>query len=406
MSIKLFTNIAKLYTMAGGVRKKDRLDDASIIEHAWMTVADGRVQEIGTGKAPFVDGEIIDCNNQIVLPGFIDAHTHLVYGGDRSNEYRKKMAGVAYLDILQAGGGIHATVEATRKATFEELYNKAKATLDYMLTCGVTTLEAKSGYGLDKDTEIKQLEVVKELQKDTPITLISSFLPAHARPKNYPDAHAFFTYQKNEVLPYVMEHHLAEYMDCFLETGVFNAEEAKEILQIGKDAGLKIKIHVDEIASIGGVDVACELGAVSVEHCMVTTEADSDKLAAHDITAVLLPATSFNLGSAYARAKMMLEHGVTLAVATDYNPGSCPCSDFLWMLRIASRGYKLTPNEVLSMATINAAKAIDRDHEIGSLEVGKQADFIVMNVASFDEVIANMQKNPITQVYKNGRKVV
>ena len=240
----------------------------------------------------------------------------------------------------------------------------------------------------------------------TPIELISTFLPAHARPKNYDDMHAFFQDIKQDMLPYVIEHHLADYMDCFLDTGVFNAEEATEILTIGQEAGLKTKIHVDEIASIGGVDVACALHAISVEHCMVTTEVDSDKLAKYQIPAVLLPATSFNLGSEYAKAKMMLDHGVILAIATDYNPGSCPCSDFLWMMRIASRGYKLTPNEVLCMATINAAKAIESEQTIGSLEVGKQADFLVMHVNSFDEVIANMHKNPITAVYKKGRKVL
>lgn len=408
-NLQIYTNISKLYTMAGGIRRKEALEDAGIIEHAWMAVKDGLIFACGSGEYKSIikeDGEIIDMEGQIVLPGFIDSHTHLVYGGNRSNEYHKKMAGVPYLDILKSGGGIFASVEATRKASFEELYEKAKATLDYMMSCGVTTLEAKSGYGLDKNTELKQLRVVKELQKHTPVHLISTFLPAHAMPKEFNTPHDFFEYIKKEVLPIVMEEQLAQYMDCFLEQDVFNAEEAMEILTIGKEAGLDIKIHVDEIASIGGVDVACKLNAVSVEHCMVTSEEDSEKLAQNDIVTVLLPATSFNLGSAYANAKMMIDHNAILALSTDYNPGSCPCSDFIWMMRIASRGYRLTPNQVLSMCTINAAKALQLEDHIGSLETGKQADFVVMNVSSFDDVIAAMQKNPITAVYKNGRKVV
>ncbi|MEG0095141.1 MAG: imidazolonepropionase [Erysipelotrichaceae bacterium] len=407
--IQLYTNIAKLYTLSGGVAIQEQLEDVKIIKDAWMTVKADKILAIGEATHPFQSDEevdIIDLHQQIVLPGFIDSHTHLVYGGSRSNEYQMKISGVPYLDILKAGGGIFASVNATRLASFEALYEKAYDTATYMLSCGVTTLEAKSGYGLDKECELKQLRVVKKLNEKLPIDFISTFLPAHAMPKEFTSPSAYFSYVKDEVLPIVMEEKLASFMDCFLETGVFSAKEAKEILTYGQNAGLKIKIHVDEIASIGGIPLACEMNATSVEHCMVTTKADMKNLANHKITTILLPATSFNLGSAYAHAREMIEQGVILALASDYNPGSCPCSDMLWMQRIASRGLKLTPNQVLSMVTINAAHALELDESIGSLIPNKQADFIVMNVDSFDEVIATMCKNPISAVYKNGRKVV
>lgn len=404
----VYTNISKLYTLSGGKRLNQNLEDVKILKQAWMVIEDETIIAVGENECPYLeeDVEIIDLLQQIVIPGLIDSHTHLVFGGSRSNEYPMKMAGARYLDILNAGGGIFSTVKATRLASFDSLYAKAKDNLDYMLSCGVTTLEAKSGYGLDFDTELKQLRVVQSLKKDTPIEFVSTFMPAHALPKEFDCAHDYFEYTKNEVLPTVMKEELAEYMDCFLEKDVFNADEAKEILSYGKAAGLKIKIHVDEIASIGGIPLACELGARSVEHCMCTSDEDMERLAKNQIATILLPVTSFNLGSEYARAKEMIKRGVLVAIASDFNPGSCPCNDMIWTMRIASRGYKLTPNQILSMATINAAYALDRSDRIGSLEVNKQADFVVMNVESFDEVVASMRQNPITAVYKKGRKVL
>lgn len=402
----LFTNISKLYTLQGGVRIQEQLDDARILEDAYLKVEDGVICEVGTmNNLTVLDEQIIDLNNQIVIPGIVDAHSHLVFGGNRVNEYAAKIKGASYMDIYNAGGGIHSTVRATRRASFEELYTKAEKTIYEMMACGVTTLEAKSGYGLDKETELKQLEVVKKLNENTPMELVSTFMPAHALSKEYTNADEYFDFIISNVLPEVMKKNLAEYMDCFLEKGVFDSKESTKILQAGKDAGLKIKIHIDEIEDIGGSDVAVRLGATSVEHCMVTTPNNMNKLRDAGIVAVILPATSFNLGKDYANVQAMKEKGVIIALSNDYNPGSCPCSDSIWMARIASRGLKCTPNEVLSMMTINSAKAINREDKIGSLEKGKQADFVVMNVHSFDEVIANLTANPITAVYKKGKQV-
>lgn len=402
----VYTHISKLYTLQGGVRVKHQLDNPEIIENAYMKIKDGVIIETGKmSELVICDEQMVDLENKIVLPGFIDAHSHLVFAGDRTNEYAMKIKGASYMDIYRAGGGIHSTVSATRQATFDELYEKAEKTVQEFLSCGVTTLEAKSGYGLNQETELKQLEVVKKLNEETPMEMVSTFMPAHALPSEYNDSYEFLNEMIENVLPKVTENYLAEYMDCFLEKGVFNKEESLHILKAGKKAGLKIKIHVDEIEDIGGVDAAVEMGAVSVEHCMVTTPHNMEKLRDHGIVAVILPATSFNLCKPYANVSAMKEKGVLLALSCDYNPGSSPCSDPLWMARIASRGCRLTPNEVLSMMTINAAKAIGREDKIGSLEKGKQADFLVMNVKSFDEVIAAMGKNPITAVYKKGERV-
>ena len=403
---KVYTNISKLYSLQGGIRIHESLDDPKIIENAYMIVHEDKIEEIGFMKDWINNGEeIIDLNNQIVIPGIIDAHSHLVFGGNRVNEYSMKIKGASYMDIYNAGGGIHSTVKATRNTSFDDLYKKAEKTIYDMLACGVTTLEAKSGYGLNKETEIKQLKVVKALNENTPMDLVSTFMPAHALSKDYKDSKEFFDTMIQDVLPIVMEENLAEYMDCFLEKGVFDVEESRIILKAGKDAGLKIKIHVDEIEDIGGVDLGVELNATSLEHCMVTKSDNMDKMSAHGIVAVILPATSFNLGKDYANVREMINKGVVVALSNDYNPGSCPCSDSIWMARIASRGCKLTPNEVLSMMTINSAKAIDREHLIGSLERGKQADFVVIQAESFDEVIANLGANPISAVYKKGVKV-
>lgn len=403
---KVFINISKLYSLEGGIRIQDELNDCAIYEDAYMRVCDGKVVNIGYMKDLEISNEeVVDLQGQMVIPGIVDAHSHLVFGGSRVNEYAMKIQGASYMDIYNAGGGIHSTVKATREASFEELYIQAKKYIYEMMSCGVTTLEAKSGYGLDLDTELKQLRVVKQLNEDLPIDLVSTFMPAHALPKGY-TSYAYLDEMKNHVLPIVVQEHLAEYMDCFLEKGVFDCEESMYILKAGKEAGLKIKIHIDEIEDIGGTDVACELDATSVEHCMVTSSTSMDKLKEKEIVAVILPATSFNLCKDYANVPLMKEKGLVLALSNDFNPGSCPCTDSLWMARIASRGLRLTPNEVLSMMTINSAKAIDREHIVGSLESNKQADFVVMNCSSFDEVIANMMKNPITAVYKRGEKVV
>lgn len=390
--------------MAGGVRTKENISDASIIENGYMVVENGTIIEVGQGMPHGNYEESHDLNGHIVIPGLIDCHTHLVYAGNRSNEYAVKLAGKSYLDILNAGGGILSTVSATRKATKEELYAKAADTLHYMQSRGVTTVEAKSGYGLNLENELKQLEVVEELGKKEQINLVSTFMPAHALEQGK-SKEVYINEIIYEMLPIVSKRKLASFMDVFLEKDVYSASEAKELLLKAKEYGLQPKIHIDEIERIGGTQTALDVEAVSVEHCMVTTLEDATKLAKIGCVMVLLPTTSFNLQKPYADIQTLLSSGSVLAIATDYNPGSCPCDDLLFTMRLASREGKLLPNEVLAMCTINAAKALQLEHQIGSLEVGKQADFVIYHTDSFDEIIAGLNQPPLNAVYWKGRKV-
>ena len=401
-----YINIAKLYTLKGGVRIKEALDDCATIQDAYMTVIDDKIAAIGKMDDLKLTGEeVIDLDGKIVIPGLIDAHSHLVFYGDRTNEYALKIKGASYMDIYALGGGIHATVRATRAASFKELYDKARATLEVFMHHGVTTIEAKSGYGLDKCTELRQLRVAKKLDEDLPIDIVKTFMPGHALYKDYKNAKEYFDMIIKDVLPIVVKEDLAEYMDCFLEKGVFDVDESRYILEAGKRSGLKIKVHVDEIEDIGGVDLGVELAATSLEHLMVTDETNMDKMKEAGITAVILPATSFNLRKPFANVQKMKEKGLIIALSCDYNPGSSPCDDPILMARIASRGLGLTPNEVLSMMTINSAKALDREGIIGSLEPHKQADFVIMDARSFDEVIADLGQDHVEAVYKKGVRV-
>lgn len=390
--------------MQGGIRSKNNLNDPHILENAYILIEDGKILSVGSGTCELSYDDATDLSNKIVIPGLIDCHTHLVYAGNRSNEYAMKLAGKGYLDILNAGGGILSTVRATRCATKEDLYTKAAKTLHYMQSRGVTTIEAKSGYGLNLETELKQLEVMKELQDRESINIISTFMPAHAVEAGK-DRNEYINEICDVMLPYVSNNNLATFMDVFLEKDVFSAEEAKTILLKGKEYGLLPKAHIDEIERIGGAQTALDVNCISVEHCMVTNSEDATKLANNRTVLVLLPSTSFNLQKPYADIQMLLSSGSIIAIATDYNPGSCPCDDLLFTMRLASREGKLLPNEVLAMTTINAAKALNMENLIGSIEKEKQADFVVYDASSFDEIIAGLDNPPIYGVYWKGNKV-
>lgn len=390
--------------MQGGIRTKDNLKDAHIIENAYILVEGENILSIGSGCCDLYYDASTNLAGKIVIPGLIDCHTHLVYAGNRSNEYAMKLAGKGYLDILNAGGGILSTVRSTRNASKEELFNKASKTLHYMQSRGVTTVEAKSGYGLNLETELKQLEVIKELQEKESINLVSTFMPAHAVEVGK-DRNEYINEICNIMLPIVSNGKLASFMDVFLEKNVFSAEEAKTILLKGKEYGLLPKAHIDEIERIGGTQTAIDVNCISVEHCMVTNSEDATKLANNGTVLVLLPSTSFNLQKPYADIQNLLSCGSVVAIATDYNPGSCPCDDLLFTMRLASREGRLLPNEVLAMCTINAAKALNMDTIIGSIEEGKQADFVVYDAESFDEIIAGLDNPSIYGVFWKGNKV-
>ncbi|MGT2685977.1 imidazolonepropionase [Streptococcus porcinus] len=385
---------------------------AEIIEDAYIAIKDGKILAVGKGKPEQKligkNTKIKSYEGKIATPGLIDCHTHLVYGGSREHEFAQKLNGVPYLDILAQGGGILSTVTSTRKASFEELYDKSKRLLDYMLLHGVTSVEAKSGYGLEWETEKRQLEVVKALDKQHQIDLVSTFMAAHAIPSEYKNhPYDYLKLIVETMLPIVKANDLAEFCDIFCEKGVFTAEESSYLLSKAKELGFQLRIHADEIESIGGVDVAAELNATSAEHLMMITDTGIDKLAKANVIGNLLPATTFSLmEDTYAPARKMIDKGMAITLSTDSNPGSCPTANMQFIMQLGCFMMRLTPIEVLNAVTINAAYAIRRQTTVGSFEKGKVADIAIFDAPNIDYLCYFFATNLIDQVYKNGRCVV
>ncbi len=379
------------------------------IENAHLLLQNGRISQVETGRVPkslLECARVIDAKGSLVTPGLVDAHTHLVFGGWRAHEMQMKLAGVPYLDILAQGGGILSTVRQTRAASPQDLAEKAQAALDEMLRLGTTTCEAKSGYGLNLQDEIKQLEVTAALNRKGPMQLVSTLMAAHAVPEEYRDnRRSFMDLLMNEIIPATAQGQLAEYCDIFCERDVFSAEESREILLAARRHGLGLKIHADEIEAIGASQLAGELGAVSAEHLIAITPEGISALAKGGTIACLLPATSFYLDKAYAPARALIAAGVPVAVATDFNPGSCPGLNLQLCINLASLKYKMTPEEILSAVTLNAAAAIGLAEEIGSLEPGKQADLVIWDAPDLDFLCYRFGSNLARTVLKKGEIV-
>lgn len=388
------------------------MKEATIIEDGYLALKDGLIMALGSGQpdASLIGPETVvrSYEGKIATPGIIDCHTHLVYGGSREHEFAQKLAGVPYLDILAQGGGILSTVRATRAASFNNLYQKSKRLLDYMLLHGVTTVEAKSGYGLDWETEKRQLGVVAALEKNHPIDLVSTFMAAHAIPEEYKgNAKAYLDEIVEQMLPEVKKENLAEFCDIFCEKNVFTAEESRYLLSKAKELGFKLRIHADEIASIGGVDVAAELGAISAEHLMMATDEGIAKMSQAGVIGNLLPATTFSLmEDTYAPARKMIDAGMAITLSTDSNPGSCPTANMQFVMQLGCFMLRLTPIEVLNAVTINAAYSVNRQERVGSLTVGKEADIAIFDAPNIDYPLYFFATNLIHQVYKKGQLVV
>ena len=340
------------------------------------------VYENGALPEVSADTQTIDAQGRLVTPGLIDAHTHLVFGGWRQNEIPLKLKGAGYLDILRAGGGILSTVRATRKASEEELFEKSRAFLDELMAQGVTTAELKSGYGLDKETELKQLRVIKRLNEAHPMDAVATYLGAHAIPEEYRGKSGeYIDFIISDMLPEIKRQGLAEFCDVFLETGVFGVEESRRLLTAAREMGFGLKIHADEIDELGGSLLAGELGAVSAEHLIATGERGMEAL---------------------ARARDMIAHGIPVAVATDFNPGSCPSLNIGLCMTMAYLKYRMTPEEILSSVTINAACAVNRGGSIGTIEPGKKADMVIWNAEDMEMLCYRMGSNLAGTVIKNG----
>ena len=409
----IIKNIGKLVTMEGAFlpRTGKQMSELKILENAYIAVVEGKIFKIGIGedyKELIGENTIIDdASGMLVTPGLIDSHTHLVHGGSRENEFSKKLNDVPYIQILQEGGGILSTVNATKKATFDELYYKAKKSLDRMLEFGVTTIEEKSGYGLELETEIKQLKVAHKLDKDHPVDLVHTFLGAHAIPMEYKsNSQGYIKLLVEEIMPKVKELGLAEFCDVFCEEGVFSVEESDYILSKAKEMGYKLKIHADEIVSIGGAELSAKVGCISADHLMAASDEGLRDMADKGVIANILPGTSFNLKKPSADARKMIDLNVPVSLSSDYNPGSCPSENLQFVMQLGCLNLKMTPNEVLTAVTINAAHCVDRATEIGSIEIGKKADIAIFDAPNIDYLMYHFGINHIDRVYKDGRLVV
>lgn len=406
----LIVNIGQLLTMEGdGPAKGEQMKTLPILEHAAIGVKDGKITFIGNNEEAksFHANIVIDANGKLVTPGLVDPHTHLVFAGSREHELTLKQQGVPYLEILKRGGGILSTVQATRKASEEELFVKAKFHLDRMLSYGMTTVEAKSGYGLDEETELKQLRVVKRLQQEHPVDLVSTFLGAHAIPLEYKNDSDGFLEKMLGLLDVIQQETLAEFVDIFCETGVFTIEQSRAFLQAAKAKGFAVKIHADEIDSLGGTELAVELGAVSGDHLVGASDIGIAQLANSDTIAVLLPGTSFYLGKEkYARAREMIEAGVAVALSTDFNPGSSPTENLQFIMSLAALKLKMTPEEIWHAVTVNAAYAINRGEEAGRIMIGRKADIVIWDAQNYAYIPYHYGVNHVNIVLKGGNVVV
>jgi len=406
--IKMYDLLIKncfLATPQGNCAKKGTdFGEILLQQNANIGISGGKITYIGT-EIPAAT-QVVDAGGRLVTPGLVDCHTHLVFGGSRQNELTLKLAGKDYLEILAAGGGILSTVAATRAAGFNELYSRASNFLDAMLRHGTTTVEAKSGYGLDCENEIKQLEVAKKLNENHKVDVVSTFMAAHAIPaehKTNPDAYVGLV--ADVAIPAVAEKGLAEFCDIFCEKGVFDLAQSRRVLEAAKNAGMGIKIHANEIINLGGAILAAGLGATSAEHLIASNELDMDALASSGVIAVLLPTTSFYLGKDYADAAKMVEKRVPIAIGSDFNPGSSPNFNLQLSMTIACLKYRLSPAQVLTAATLNAACAINRGATKGSIEEGKDADLVIWDCPDLDYLFYRFGNNQAHVVIKNGELI-
>ncbi|GAA0124104.1 imidazolonepropionase [Clostridium sp. ATCC 25772] len=396
-----------------GSHKKTRgdMNDAHIIENGYIIIKDDVIVEVGQGdgyKKHLNDcDKLIDGKGKTVTPGLIDPHTHLVYSGSREKELPLKLNKVGYIEILNAGGGILSTVENTKKASLQDLVNESKTRLDIMLKYGTTTVESKSGYGLDLETELKMLNANKILNESHPIDVVSTFMGLHALPAEFKNDRKEFLKIAKKMIPEIANKNLAEFIDCFCEDGVFSVEECREFLEEGKKFNLIPKVHGDEVEPMGGAELAGEVKAISAEHLIAASDDGIKALADNNVVAVLLPSTAFYLmvGS-FARARDMIENGVAVALATDCNPGTSPTESMQAVMTFAAFGMRMFPEEIINAMTINAAAAINREREIGSIEENKKADIVIFNSKNLNYLIYHFGVNAVDKVIKDGKIVV
>ncbi len=405
----IIKNAAQVVTCSGFKAKHgSAMADLHILEDGAVIVEDGIIRAVGR-TADILPGVettgfmVIDAVGKAVLPGFVDSHTHFVFGGYRAEEFAWRLRGDSYMDIMRRGGGIIATVAATRGAGLDELVASGRRRLDAMLSFGVTTVEGKSGYGLDRDTEIRQLEAMRVLSDRHPLDVVTTFMGAHAVPPEYKGRQeAFIDFLMTSVMPLVAESGLAEFCDIFCEKNVFSIAESRRLLLRARELGLKLKLHADEIVPLGGAELAAELKAVSADHLLQASDRGIDAIARAGVIATLLPGTAFSLKAPYARARAMIERGCAVALATDFNPGSCFTESMPLIFALAVFNMEIGIEEAVTAMTLNGAAALDRADTIGSIDPGKQADLIVLEFPSYTFIPYHIGVSTIEKVIKRG----
>ncbi|WP_273853567.1 imidazolonepropionase [Guptibacillus spartinae] len=413
----LIKNAAQLITMSGYSERpaiKEEMSQIGLIENGALYIEDGIIIEVGSSKRIVekykeltASTEQMDATGKVVAPGLIDPHTHLVHAGTRENEYAMRLQGKTYMEIMEAGGGIHATTRATQEASHEELFEQSRKRLNQFLLHGVTTVEAKSGYGLTLEHEIKQLEVAKQLNESHPIDVISTFMGAHAIPlseKSNPEA--FVSRVISDMIPEVANRKLATFNDVFCERGVFTPDQSRRILEAGKEYGLIPKLHADEIEPYAGAELAAEVGAISADHLLRASEQGIKDMAEAGVMGVLLPGTAFFLMADFAQGRKMIDAGVGVALSTDANPGSSPTLSLPFIMNLGCLKMGMTPEEVLTATTINAAHAIGCADTTGSLETGKKADITIFDVPNYLTLSYQYGMNHVDTVIKGGVTLV
>jgi len=409
----IIKNAAQLVTCSGFAAKRGAgMADLQVIEDGALIIEDGIIRAVGPTSSILEGADtrgyaILDASGKAVLPGFVDSHTHFPFAGYRPEEYSWRLQGMRYMEIMQKGGGIVNTMTATRQAGRPELVDLGRRRLDAMLAMGVTTVEGKSGYGLDLETEIKQLEVLAALNADHPVDIVATFLGAHAVPPEYrgrPDE--YIDYLIRTVLPVVAQRQLAQCCDVFCEKGVFSVSQSRRLLQEARKLGLQLKLHADEIVSLGGAELAAELGALSADHLLQASDEGLEAMAQAGVVATLLPGTAFSLKEPYARARQMIERGCAVALATDFNPGSCFTFSIPLIAALAALHMGLTPEEIVTALTINGAAAVGRADKVGSLDVGKAGDAVILAFPSYLFIPYHLGINIVDKVIKTGRVVV
>lgn len=406
----LIKNAAQVVTPQGHTAIKGAsMKDVKIYENASVLIEDGHIVAVGDGaewaKTVPVDKQI-DATGKTVLPGFVDSHTHFVFGGYRADEFLWRMEGMTYMEIMERGGGINNTMKATRNASAEELIEHSMDILEKMLAFGITTVEGKSGYGMDHDTELKQLEVMKELEQRQPVEIVRTFMGAHSIPPEYKGRNEeFLKFLVKEVMPDVKKADLAQFCDIFCEKGVFSIEESRQYLQQAKDMGFDLKIHADEIVTLGGAELGAELGCTSADHLLHASDEGIKALANSDTVATLLPTTAFCLKEPFAPARKMIDAGCAVALATDFNPGSGFTNSVPLMIALGVIYMGMTAEEAITALTLNGAAAVERADTIGSIEEGKQADIVILQYPSYKFLPYHTGVNIVETVIKKGKVV-